>query len=870
MKIKQLLIAATVATAITSAVTATAADYREHRGVYLTCVMADWPSSPLTASNAQQHKNFLIRKLDRMLANGVNILYFAVRPYCDAAYKSQYEPWSLCISGKRGLEPPFDPLEFVIAESHARGIEVYTLLNAYRYSNTWRQQNENVDYKAEHPDWLLVQDHETILNPCLEEVKQRVCDVAADITEHYDIDGFLFDDYYYSNPTPFDVDAEFYQAALAADPKVGTQLEWRVKNVNDLVERVGKTVKGMKPWVVYGIKPAGVASPPHVRNYGLEPFDGYSEGDWQYKAIAADPLYWYSNHFCDFMAPQIYWCDLFTPLQDWWVIASRKFDRHLFSAVNMEKYSTYGAKEFAREAVYARTTQADNIGGIGYFRWEHFFNSYAKDANNKNIYFDQYMGDNVWTEQVLAPIRHWNNEYEPAYVTNLHRDGNMLLWDAVEGDPRFTIYAFAPGEEQKPFNTNLKQVRYTNSYEIPSELAGYTFGVAVYDRYANEYPMTTEGAASAQAPAQVLTYPADGEAAADLFDFTWQPTGGDNLLEVSDTPDFTNKLIMVTSAADGISSYVVNNLEDGKTYWWRLRTNVPNAPVATSEVRSFTTKRIAVTGPEDNEQTLTPTIEWTPAYNGSTYHVEVSRNNNFTLVDFEADTELTKAEVPAGRLISGHAYYVRVTASRGGHSTTSEVQRFATADVVYDAPRFVNPATAGETLHCNQPVTIDNWSGLSSVSLQISASEGFPTTKTYRTSLTAGETSTVELGNIKVGTKYLVDGETYYVRAAGNYFLQSSSQSTKATDWAVTSFVYSSEAGVSDCSADSDNTVEISPEGILCMSSYGNNVNVFTADGRSVMTVSGAGTEVDLSALPHGLYIVSVSGAQEATIKWAR
>lgn len=866
MKIRRLIPAIVAMAALGGPLTAHAADFREHRGVYLTCVMADWPTTGLTEKNEASQKRLLTQRLDRMLAGGVNILYFAVRPYCDAAYKSQYEPWSLCVSGARGVEPPFDPLQFVIDEAHARGIEVYTLLNAYRYSNTWRPVNDVVDYRATHPEWLLVQDHETILNPCLEEVKQRVCDVAADITEHYDIDGFLFDDYYYSNPTPFDVDAEYYQAALAADPSVGTQLQWRVKNINSLIERVGKTVKGLKPWVVYGIKPAGVASPPHVRDYGLEPVSGLREGDWQYAAIAADPLYWYSHHFCDFMAPQIYWCDLFDPLQDWWVIASRKFDRHLYSAVSMSSFSDYGAAEFAREADYARTTQADNIGGIGYFRWEYYFGSYGT-LDGTRMSFDKYMGRTAWNTPALAPIRHWNNVYDPAYVTGLRREGSTLTWDEVPG-MRYTIYAFRAGEQLKPFNTNLVQVRYTNSFEIPADMADCTFGVAVYDRYANEYPMATEGAAMAEAVKPVLTYPADGASAADLFDFAWQPTGCDNMLEVSDSPAFETYMIKVTTAAEAINSAVVNNLEEGKTYYWRVRTNAPNAPVGVSETRSFTTSHVAVTGPSDREQSTTPRITWTEAYPGTVYKVEIGRNDKFTLVDFETETSDAFVSVPEGKLMSGFNYYARVTAMRSGRESVSEVARFSTADVAYEAPTFAAPATAGATLHSNQGVAVDSWSGLASVTLQISHQESFPARTSYKVTLKNGETSTPDLSTIKVNSKLLEDGATYYVRTAANYYVQANNSSTQTTDWRTSQFVYSAEAGVSDCVADSDAAVTISPEGILTMATYGCSVGVYTPDGRMVRHIPAASVSEDISDLPAGLYMVRVSGAQNVTLKF--
>ena len=49
-------------------------------------------------------------------------------------YKSSYEPWSSDLVATRGMDPGYDPLEFVIEEGHKRGIEVHAWMNPYRFS----------------------------------------------------------------------------------------------------------------------------------------------------------------------------------------------------------------------------------------------------------------------------------------------------------------------------------------------------------------------------------------------------------------------------------------------------------------------------------------------------------------------------------------------------------------------------------------------------------------------------------------------------------------------------------------------------------------------------------------------------------------
>ncbi len=843
---------------------AEAAQMREHRAVWLTPYLGEWPGTGINATNAQRLLNNLDKRLDEMEAGGINIIYYHVRSMCDATYKSSYEPWSKGVSGTRGTEPYFDPLEKLLERAHARGIEVYAWFNPYRYCGKYRFGDSPLDYEVSHPEWLIMQEDECILNPALEEVKQRIVDVIVEVIDNYDVDGIIFDDYFYSNPTPNALDDALYNEAKAADPSVGTKIQWRVNNVNSMIQRVSKAIKEHKPYLPFGISPAGSASPANIRTeYGLEPSP---QGDWQYNAIASDPLAWLKNQWIDFIAPQIYWPDKFDIMQDWWNIAARKFGRHLHTAITFSDYSNFGGAEYSREVDYARDLLATGESGISFFRYNVMNDSYIK-YDGKSMSFTQYIGLTSYSTQALTPIRPWNNVYAPAYTANVHRDGENLVWDAVEG-MRYTVYAFAAGEEQKPFSSNLVQVCYTNSLAIPSDLSGSTFGVAVYDRYGNEYPMLLEGATLGEAVNAELTYPANGEKAADLFDFTWKENGHDNILEVATDADFANIIATCQTNGSAVSSYQIPNLTEGKTYYWRVRTNAVNAAAGVSEVRSFVASRFATTGPNDKNQTTTPTITWTPAYEGSVYKVEISINSQFSTIAYSGETTETSLKVDEGYLNSGRRYYYRVTASRDNRTSTSDVAEFWTADLIPELPKFVNPASDGATLYANQTIELAPVANASGMKLNISNNAEF-TGRLFSQTMRDGENYTKALSEIKVAGKNLVAGQTYYVRACSMYFTQDNQTSEKSTDYTVSSFVYSDANGVGDITGD-EAEVTVSPEGIVTMPVEGNTVSVYRTDGSCVFTCEGAPTTVDISALAAGLYIVNVVGPTPAAIKWVK
>ena len=141
---------------ITGAEVDTAHPKRDMRGVFLPSLYnISWPSSK-TASPAVQQAE-LITMLDKAELEGYNAIFLQVRSECDAVYISAIEPWSYWLTGTQGTAPSplWDPLQFAIDESHARGLELHAWLNPYR------AQREDSYTKAAshvtnlHPSWVF-------------------------------------------------------------------------------------------------------------------------------------------------------------------------------------------------------------------------------------------------------------------------------------------------------------------------------------------------------------------------------------------------------------------------------------------------------------------------------------------------------------------------------------------------------------------------------------------------------------------------------------------------------------------------------------------------------------------------------------------
>lgn len=130
----------------------------EFRGVWIASVAnIDWPKSGMTDPAAQRAD--FIRILDQHQRNGMNAMIVQIRPAADAFYPSSFEPWSEWLTGEQGKAPnPYwDPLAFMIEETHKRGMEFHAWLNPYRAVQTIGKSSIAADHiTRKKPEWFLV------------------------------------------------------------------------------------------------------------------------------------------------------------------------------------------------------------------------------------------------------------------------------------------------------------------------------------------------------------------------------------------------------------------------------------------------------------------------------------------------------------------------------------------------------------------------------------------------------------------------------------------------------------------------------------------------------------------------------------------
>jgi uncharacterized lipoprotein YddW (UPF0748 family) len=304
------LLAAALACSALQFATARAAD-AEFRGAWVASVYnLDWPSKAGLSASTQKAE--LRSLLNRAAALKLNAILLQIRPASDALYASKMEPWSQFLTGQQGVSPGYDPLDFAIAEAHARGIELHAWFNPFRASIEGTALASNHIAKL-HPEWTRRYGGQLWIDPGEPAARDHVISVMVDVARRYAVDGIHIDDYFYPYPkggASFPDDATYARYGGGKD-----RGDWRRDNINRFVETMYSRVKAARSTARIGISPFGIWRPgvPATIEAGVD----------SYAMLFADSRKWLAEGWCDYLAPQLYWPispakQSFPVLLDWW------------------------------------------------------------------------------------------------------------------------------------------------------------------------------------------------------------------------------------------------------------------------------------------------------------------------------------------------------------------------------------------------------------------------------------------------------------------------------------------------------------------------------------------------------------------------
>lgn len=307
---------------------------REFRGAWLHTV----GQTHFTQRNREDNKAYLRNQLDSLKLAGINAVIFQVRPCADAFYYSEIEPWSKYLTGAIGDSPVefWDPLQFMVEECHARGMEIHAWLNPYRSVPVDEIVPPNHDTKI-NPQRYVVFNKRYFFDPGLAENRDFISKIVADIVTRYNVDAIHMDDYFYPYPVKklkFPDDKSYARHGNGM-----TRGDWRRHNVNLLIEQLGETIRTIKPWVRFGISPFGI-----WRNASSDKRGSDTNGLQNYDDLYADVILWAKEGWIDYQVPQLYWeldhrLASSRKLAPWW--DANAFGRHMYFGQDVVKTMDY-------------------------------------------------------------------------------------------------------------------------------------------------------------------------------------------------------------------------------------------------------------------------------------------------------------------------------------------------------------------------------------------------------------------------------------------------------------------------------------------------------------------------------------------------
>lgn len=454
----------------------------EVRAAWITTAYGlDWPKARATTpEKMRKQQTELLLLLDKLKAANFNTVLFQVRSRGDVFYKSKIEPFCEVLTDKVNGDPGYDPLEFVINECHKRGMECHAWIVALPLGSKGHVAHLGKYNALHHTHGICVPyKSEYYLNAGNPGTKDYLMDIVREITDHYDIDGLVFDYLRYPEycGTSYPDKAEFAKYGNGR-----SLTEWRRDNITDIIRYIYQNVKSVKPWVKVCTCPVG-----KYRDTSRYTSHGFNA----FYAVNQDPEKWMQEGIQDQIYPMMYFRENnFYPFAlDW---SEQSNGRHVIPALGTyflnPKDGNWNKEDIIREINFIREHK---LAGESHFRAEFL----AKDT--KDIYSE--LVERFYQYPALQPPMHWLDSIAPSapYNLSVKREENhvTLSWNTSRDNdrinaPTYVVYGSDtyPVDITRPENIIAQGVQGT-SYVFapiyPWKSLTY-FAVTAIDRYGNE------------------------------------------------------------------------------------------------------------------------------------------------------------------------------------------------------------------------------------------------------------------------------------------------------------------------------------------------------------------------------------------------
>ena len=467
---------------------------QEFRGVWVSPWGGDDDLVPFIS--IEQFKKNMTYILDTLKEYKMNAIIYHVRTHNDALYESKLNPISKYFEKVNYKE--FDPLKWMIDETHRRGIEFHAWMNPYRIKSENKTTIEELleKYKnyprnpASDKKYILVGNDIIIMDPGYEEVRQFISDTIIEFFDKYDVEAIHFDDYFYC-----DMGADGHTEGnytILNEPDQKTYIEyiknhsdckykndsatdkanWRREQIDFLIqllrENINKYNKEHKKHIQFGISPTGI-----YRNG-----DGKVEYDDEKNAITngsktngqehyasylfCDTLKWCNKGWIDYILPQNYFSRdsptaPFGECLDWWdKVLKFKNKVNLYQGVGLYQADldidmhSWQKDEQELYKDLKDVANSERSEGISIYNF-HTLRTYKDGKNDKFSSKQIKNGIKAWTKRVLPTEIKAFDKINLDAPKNAKLVGDLLSFDKVDDAKFYVIYQ---SKEELKFNEN--------------------------------------------------------------------------------------------------------------------------------------------------------------------------------------------------------------------------------------------------------------------------------------------------------------------------------------------------------------------------------------------------------------------------------
>ncbi|HAC16688.1 MAG TPA: hypothetical protein DCE78_12210, partial [Bacteroidetes bacterium] len=453
----------------------TEAPKHEFRSIWIATVpgATDWPKGATT----QAKQDYLREIIQEHVKAKMNAIVFQTVGRGDALFQSERLPWNISLEGL-GVDPGWDPLQFVIDEAQKYGLEVHAWYNVFNVGNSSFKAQYEASSNPEHvykanPEWIKEVPLDGggfgyWLNPGIPAARQWAVDNVIEIVENYDVDAVHFDFARYPNSFTDDQQTrdEYDDSGFT-----GAMDDWRRNNVNEFQRDVYAAVQDVKPWVKVGTTPIGHYKEsqwptPWNENCPYYVSPAQAPCSWganrAYFQVFQDAITWINEGVNDYIAPQLYWAigppgPHFDFLAQDWRKNSEASGKHVYIGIGAYQ-TTPGTNVAAEIDDQVDLIRENNHAGHMFFRFDQTIFEGPPNFQEKKSKID-------YGTRAFVPVMDWKDIDVPPAVdiaretlmASIVDDGNdiTLTWDApafetASGDTKISYAVYRVNDNSVP------------------------------------------------------------------------------------------------------------------------------------------------------------------------------------------------------------------------------------------------------------------------------------------------------------------------------------------------------------------------------------------------------------------------------------